>query len=143
MEGFKWFKAAYNHKNACAAHNDPRGSYPCAKDMYQTAKGPGCSQQSFDSLFLQDFIETGAVAACHHLKHISLAPYYAAQMRQCTQKWDKCDDQGAGSEIVDTCWQLVGIVGIGLYHSMADVQMTVSAVLALAGVTITDTFLSG
>ena len=111
--------------------------------MYQTAKGPGCSQQSFDSLSLQDFIETGAIAARRHLKHISLAPYYAAQMRQCTQKWDKRDDQGAGSEIVDTCRQLVGVIGTGLYHSMADVQMTVSVVLALAGVTITDTFLSG
>ena len=32
-------------------------------------------------------------------------------------------------------------MGTGLYHSMADVQMTVSAVLALVGVTITDTFL--
>ena len=111
--------------------------------MYQAAKGPGCSQQSFDSLSLQDFIKTGAIAAHRRLKHISLALYYAAQMQQCTQKWDKHDDQGAGSEIVNTCWQLVGVVGTGLYHSMADVQMTVSAVLALAGVTITDTFLSG
>ena len=32
-------------------------------------------------------------------------------------------------------------MGTSLYHSMADVQMTVSAVLALMGVTITDTFL--
>ena len=111
--------------------------------MYQAAKGPGCSQQSFDSLSLQDFIEMGAVAARCCLKHISLVPYYAAQMWQCTQKWDKHDDQGAGSEIVDTCRQLVGVVGTGLYHSMADVQMTVSAVSALAGVTINDTFLSG
>ena len=38
---------------------------------------------------------------------------------------DKCDNQGAGMEVVDTCWQLVGVVGTGLYHSMANVQMTV------------------
>ena len=43
MEGFKKFKAAYNRKNACATCNDPRGSYPQAKDIYQAAKGPGCS----------------------------------------------------------------------------------------------------
>ena len=75
MEGFKRFKASYNCKNACAAHNDPRGSYPWAKDIYQAAKGPGCLQWTFDGLSLQDFIEMGAVAACCHLKPLSLAPY--------------------------------------------------------------------
>ena len=96
-------------------------------------KGPGCSQRTFDGLSLQDFIETGAIAARRHLKRLSLAPYYATQMRRCTQKWDKHDDQGPGSEVVDTCCQLVGVVGTGLYHSMADVQMMVSTVLALGG----------
>ena len=72
-------------------------------------------------------------AAHHCLKHLSLAPYYATQMRHCTQKWDKHNNQGVGSEIVDTCHQLVGVVSTGLYHSMADVQMTVSAVLVLSG----------
>ena len=140
-EGFKRFKAAYNGKNTCVACNDPRGLYPCAKDVYQVAKGPGCSQCSFNSLGLQDFIETGAVATCHCLKRLSLTPYYVAQMWRCTQKWDKRDDQGLELEVIDTCHQLVGVVGTGLYHSMANVQMTVSAVLALKGVTITDTFL--
>ena len=82
---------------------------------------------------LQDFIKTGAVTAHHCLKCISLAPYYAAQMQCCTEKWDKHNDQGPGLEVVDTCWQLIGAVGTGLYHSMADVQMMVSAVLALDG----------
>ena len=75
----------------------------------------------------------GAVTTHCHLKHLSLTLYYAAQMRHCTQKWDKHDDQGAGLEVVDTCCQVVGVVSTGLYHSMADVQMTVSAVLALSG----------
>ena len=125
MEGFKRFKASYNHKNMRAAHNNPRGAYPQAKDVHQAAKGPGCSQRSFDGLSLQDFIKTGAVAAHCRLKCLFLVPYYAAQMRCCTQKWDKHDDQGPGSEVVNTCQQLVRVVGTGLYHSMADVQMTV------------------
>ena len=139
-EGFKQFKAAYNHKNAHATHNDAHGSYPWAEDVYQAAKGPGCSQRTFDGLSLQDFIETGAIAAHHHLKRLSLTPYYATQMCHCTQKWDKRDNQGVGSEVVDTCWQLIGVVGTSLYHSMANVQMMVSVVLALKGVTITDAF---
>ena len=57
-----------------------------------------------------------------------------AQMKQCTQKWDKHDDQGPNSATIDTCRQLVGIVGTGLHHSMADVQsmvgQTVDLVLA-------------
>ena len=42
------------------------------------------------------------------------------------QKWDKHDNQGLGMEVVDTCHQLIGVVGIGLYHSMVDVQSMVS-----------------
>ena len=68
----------------------------------------------------------GSVTAHCHLKHLSLAPYYTAQMRRCMQKWDKHDDQGPGSDVIDTCWQLVRVVGTGLYHSMADVWMMVS-----------------
>ena len=68
MEGFKRFKASYNQKNTRAACNDPHGSYPHAEDVYQAAKGLGCSQWSFDGLSLQDFIETGAVAAHRHLE---------------------------------------------------------------------------
>ena len=125
-EGFKQFKAKYNIKNARAAHNDPNAIYPLAKTVYQAVKGPGCTLQSFDSLLLDDFISSGAVAACHCLKHLSLAPYYAAQMKRCTQKWDRQDDQGSSSEVINVCRQLVGIVGTGIYHSMADVQYMVS-----------------
>ena len=53
------------------------------------------------------------------------APYYAAQMKRCTQKWDQRDDQGASSEVINVSRQLIGIVGTGLYHSMAEVQATV------------------
>ena len=51
-----------------------------AKDVYQAAKGLGCSQWTFNGLSLQDFIETGAIAAHCHLKRLSLAWYYATQM---------------------------------------------------------------
>ena len=61
-------------------------------------------------------------------------------MCHCTQKWDKHDNQGPGLEVIDTCQQLISVIGAGLYHSMANVQMTVSVVLVLKGVTITDTF---
>ena len=94
--------------------------------VYQAVKGPGCTLHSFNGLSLDDFISSGSVAARHHLKHLSLAPYYAAQMKRCTQKWDRHDDQGPNSGTIDTCRQLVGIVGTGLYHSMADVQSMVS-----------------
>ena len=124
-EGFKQFKARYNVKNARATHNDPNGIYPSAETIYQAVKGPGCTLQSFDSLSLDDFISSGAVAACHHLKRLSLAPYYAAQMKRCTQKWDRRDDQGASSEVIDVCRQLVSVVSTGIYHSMANVQYTV------------------
>ena len=93
--------------------------------VYQAVKGPGCTLCSFDGLSLDDFISSRSVAARHRLKHLSLAPYYAAQMKQCMQKWDKRDDQGLNSGTIDTCRQLVGIVGTGLYHSMADVQSMV------------------
>ena len=43
------------------------------------------------------------------------------------------------SGMIDTCWQLVGIVETGLYHSMADVQsmvsQTVDLLLALTDLT--------
>ena len=80
---------------------------------------------SLDTLSLDDFISAGSVAAHHRLKCLSLALYYAAQMKCCMQKWDRCDDQGPNSEMVNICQQLVGIVGTGIYHLMADVQYTV------------------
>ena len=124
-EGFKRFKSRYNVKNARVARNDPRGAYPSAETVYQAVKGPGCTLRSFDGLSLDNFISSGLVAARCRLKCLSLAPYYAAQMKRCTQKWDRCDDQGPNSEMIDMCRQLVGIVGTGLYHSMADVQSMV------------------
>ena len=125
MEGFKRFKGHYNVKNACVARNDPCGSYPSPESVFQAIKGPGCTLRSFDGLSLDDFISSGLVAARRCLKRLSLAPYYVAQMKRCTQKWDRRNDQGPNSETIDTCRQLVGIVGTGLYHSMADVQSVV------------------
>ena len=124
-EGFKCFKSRYNIKNARAARNDPRGGYPSAEMVYQAVKGPGRTLHSFNGLSLDDFISSGSVATHRRLKCLSLAPYYVAQMKQCMQKWDRCDDQGPNSSTIDTCCQLVGIVGTGLYHSMADVQSVV------------------
>ena len=124
-EGFKRFKAAYNVKNARVARNNPHGAYPTAKAIFQAAKGLGCSQWTFDGLSLDDFISSGLVATRRRLKHLSLAPYYAAQMKHCTQKWDRRDDQGPNSSTIDTCCQLIGIVGTGLYHSTADTQLMV------------------
>ena len=124
-EGFKQFKSRYNVKNARVARNDPRGAYLSAEMVFQAVKGPGCTLRSFDGLSLDDFISSGSVAARCCLKRLSLAPYYAAQMKRCTQKWDRRDDQGPNSETIDTCRQLVGIIGTGLYHSMADVQSVV------------------
>ena len=92
-EGFKQFKARYNVKNAQAARNDPNGVYPSAETIYQAMKGPGCTLRSLDSLSLDDLISSGAVAARRRLKRLSLAPYYAAQMKRCMQKWDRRDDQ--------------------------------------------------
>ena len=124
-EGFKQFKAKYNIKNARAACNDPNAAYPSAEMVYQVVKGPGCTLRSLESLSLDDFISSGAVAAHRRLKHLSLAPYYAAQMKRCTQKWGRRDDQGASLEVINISRQLIGIVGTGIYHSMADVQYTV------------------
>ena len=124
-EGFKQFKSRYNVKNARAACNDPRGSYPSAETVYQAVKGPGCTLRSFDGLSLDDFISSGSVATRHCLKCLSLAPYYTAQMKRCMQKWDRRNDQGPNLETIDMCHQLVGIVGTGLYHSMADIQSMV------------------
>ena len=124
-EGFKCFKAWYNVKNTQAARNDPNVAYPSAETVYQAVKGPGYTLRSLDALLLDNFISSGSVAARCCLKHLSLVPYYAAQMKQCMQKWDRRDDQGPNLGMIDTCRQLVGIVGTGLYHSMADVQSMV------------------
>ena len=88
-EGFKCFKARYNVKNARATHNDPNGVYPSAETVYQVVKGPGCTLQSFNSLSLDNFISSGAITAHRRLKQLSLAPYYAVQIKHCTQKWDR------------------------------------------------------
>ena len=124
-EGFKRFKASYNVKNVRVARNNPCGAYLTAEDVFQAAKGPGCSQRTFDRLSLDDFISSGSVTARRHLKRLSLAPYYAVQMKRCTQKWDRHDNQGPASATIDTCCQLIEIVGTGLYHLMVDVQLTV------------------
>ena len=123
--GFKCFKAQYNVKNTRAACNDPNGVYPSAEIIYQAIKGPGCTLRSFNSLSLDDFISSGAVAARHRLKRLSLVPYYVVQMKRCTQKWDDRDDQGSSSEVINVSWQLIGVVATGIYHSMADVQYIV------------------
>ena len=124
-DGFKRFKARYNVRNARAARNNPNAVYPSAETVYQAVKGPGSTLRSFDSLSLDDFISAGSVAARRRLKRLSLAPYYDAQMKRCMQKWDRRDDQGASLEAINVCRQLVGIVGTGIYHSMANVQSTV------------------
>ena len=120
-KGFKQFKAQYNVKNARAAHNNPNGVYPSPETIYQAVKGPGCTLWSFDTLSLDNFISSGLVATRCHLKRLSLAPYYVAQMKQCTQKWDRRNHQGPNSGTINTYRQLIGIIGTGLYHSMADV----------------------
>ena len=124
-EGFKHFKARFNVKRARAARNDPNAAYPSAEVIYQAIKGPGMMERSLESLSLDDFILAGSVSARHRLKRLSLAPYYAAQMKRCTQKWDQRDEQGASSEAINVSRQLIGVVGTGLYHSMAEVQATV------------------
>ena len=80
-EGFKRFKSRYNVKNARVACNDPRGVYLSAETVFQAVKGPGCTLRSFDGLSLDNFISSGSVAARRCLKHLSLAPYYAAHVR--------------------------------------------------------------
>ena len=124
-EGFKQFKALYNQKNTCAACNDPHTAYPILEVIYNQVKNLGCSERSFDKLSFQDFLISGLITTHHCLKCLSLAPYYHVQMKHCTQKWDRHDNQGAGTEVVNTCCQLVGVIGTGLYHSMVDVQETV------------------
>ena len=130
-EGFKQFKARYNVKHARAARNDPNGVYPSPEMIYQVVKGLGCTLRSFNSLLLDNFISSGSVVACRRLKRLSLAPYYTAQIKRCTQNWDRHDDQGPNSETINMCRQLVGIVGTGLYHSMADVQSMVGQTVDL------------
>ena len=130
-EGFKCFKARYNIKNTRAAHNDPNTAYPSAEVVYQAVKGPGCTLRSLDSLSLDDFISSGAVAARCRLKRLSLTPYYAMQMKHCMQKWDRRDDQGSSSEAINVSRQLIGIVGTGIYHSVADIQYMVSRTVDL------------
>ena len=124
-EGFKQFKAWYNVKRARAARNDPNAAYPLPEVIYQAVKGPGMTERSLESLSLDDFILAGSISACRRLKRLSLVPYYAAQMKRCTQKWDRRDEQGASSEAINVSRQLIGVVGTGLYHSMAEVQATV------------------
>ena len=124
-KGFKHFKARYNIKKARAARNDPNAIYPSAEVVYQAVKGPGMTERSLDSLSLDDFILAGSVSARRRLKRLSLAPYYEVQMKCCTQKWDRRDEQGASLEAINVSRQLIGIVGMGLYHSMADVQAMV------------------
>ena len=130
-EGFKHFKARFNVRNARVACNDPNAVYPSPEVVYQAVKGPGMTERSLESLSLDDFILAGSVSARHRLKRLSLAPYYAAQMKRCTQKWDRRDEQGASSEAINVSRQLIGIVGTGLYHSMADVQASVSRTVDL------------
>ena len=120
-EGFKQFKVIYNQKNAQCAQNNSCGGYLTALEVYTTVKSSGMSERDFATLSIQDFITSGSVAVCCCLKCLSLVPYYAAQMKCCTQKWDKHDNQGVGTEVVNACWQLIGVVGTGLYHLMADV----------------------
>ena len=124
-EGFKQFKAWYNVRNARVARNDPNAVYPSPEVVYQAVKGPGMTECSLDSLSLDNFILAGSVSACRRLKRPSLAPYYVAQMKRCTQKWDQRDEQGASSEAINVSHQLISVVGTGIYHSMAEVQATV------------------
>ena len=130
-EGFKQFKAQYNVRNVRAARNDPNVVYPLAEVVYQAVKGPGMTERSLDSLSLDDFILAGSISTRRRLKRLSLAPYYAAQMKRCTQKWDRRDEQGASLEAINVSHQLIGVVGTGLYHSMAEVQATVSRTVDL------------
>ena len=60
------------------------------------------------------------------MKQLSLVLYYQAQMECFTSKWDVRDNQGEGTEVVDFCHQAIGVASTSLYHSMVDVQATVS-----------------
>ena len=80
-KGFKQFKVRYNIKNTRATRNNPNGVYPLPEMIYQAVKGLGCTLRSFNSLSLDNFISSGSMVARRHLKRLSLAPYYAAQMK--------------------------------------------------------------
>ena len=97
-----------------------------AREVYTAAKSSNMSLCDMAGLTFQDFVTSGSITTHCHLKCLSLAPYYATQMKRCMQKWDRCDNQGPGMEAVDFCQQLVGVIGTSLYHSMANVQMMVS-----------------
>ena len=124
-EGFKAFKKVYNCRNNCIACDDPNMLYPPPEVIYNQVKNSRCSEREFKSLSLQDFIVAGSISARCHMKQLSLAPYYQIQMECFTGKWDMRDNQGEGTEVVDFCCQVIGVVGTSLYHSMADVQATV------------------
>ena len=96
-------KAIFNQKNTWAACNTPCESYLTVEEVYNVVKSLGCSQQTFDMLSLQDFITSRSITTHCCLKRLSLVPYYMAQMKCCMQKWDKCDNQGVGTEVVNTC----------------------------------------
>ena len=125
MEGFKWFKKIYNCHNNWLARDNPNVPYPHPKVIYNQVKNSGYSEREFKSLFLQDFMIAGSIATRHHMKRLSLAPYYHAQMQQFVGQWDARDNQGEGMETVDFCQQVMGVMGAGIYHLMADVQQMV------------------
>lgn len=62
------------------------------------------------------------VIAYHKLKRISIAAHHYVQLDCCTRKWDHRDCKGAGDEIINTCHQVIGSIGIGVYNSMVDVH---------------------
>ena len=103
MEGFKAFKKIYNKRNNQVACDDPNALYPLPEVIYNQVKNSGCSEREFKSLSLQDFVIAGSISTWHHLKHLSLAPYYQVQIEHFTQKWDVRDNQGEGTEVVDFC----------------------------------------
>ena len=78
-EGFKHFKKIYNCCNNCVVCDDPNMLYPPPEVVYNQVKNLGCSEREFKSLSLQDFIITGSIATCRHMKWLSLAPYYHTQ----------------------------------------------------------------
>ena len=93
----------YNQKNAQCTRNNPRGSYLTALEVYTAMKSSRMSMKDKAALSFQDFVTSGSIMACCHLKCLSLTPYYTAQIKRCTQEWDCQDNQGAGMEAVDFC----------------------------------------
>ena len=134
-EGFKHFKELYNKQNNRTVYDDPNMPYPIPKVIYNQVKNSGCSEWTFKSLSLQDFVISDLVATCHHLKCFSLALYYMDQMECFTGNWDARDNQGEGMEVVDFCQQVIGIVGVSLYHLMADVQAMVGLLMWCLNIT--------